>query len=142
MSAIEFQQAFHTYFDLTDIANARVHGLNGVDYIDKNRGANQFHETSTELKIEKPTDAVYCNVAKSVSLRDQGNHRQIDIIRDNCPDVVVWNPGSEKAKAMADFGDDEYPNMICVEAGAIVQPVVLEPHSKWNCNMQLVVNAD
>jgi D-hexose-6-phosphate mutarotase len=28
---------------------------------------------------------------------------------------VVWNPWVEKAKAMADFGDLEWPEMVCVE---------------------------
>eukprot|EP00559_Dactyliosolen_fragilissimus_P008829 CAMPEP_0184857216 /NCGR_PEP_ID=MMETSP0580-20130426/2379_1 /TAXON_ID=1118495 /ORGANISM="Dactyliosolen fragilissimus" /LENGTH=318 /DNA_ID=CAMNT_0027352685 /DNA_START=15 /DNA_END=968 /DNA_ORIENTATION=+ len=29
--------------------------------------------------------------------------------------VVVWNPYVDKAKAMSDFGDDQYHDMICVE---------------------------
>jgi glucose-6-phosphate 1-epimerase len=29
--------------------------------------------------------------------------------------TVVWNPWIEKAKAMADFGDDEWPTMLCIE---------------------------
>ena len=28
---------------------------------------------------------------------------------------MVWNPWIAKAKAMADFGDDEWPGMVCVE---------------------------
>ena len=29
---------------------------------------------------------------------------------------VVWNPWVDKAKRMSDFGDDEWPGMLCVEA--------------------------
>jgi glucose-6-phosphate 1-epimerase len=28
---------------------------------------------------------------------------------------VVWNPWIAKAKAMPDFGDDEWTGMVCVE---------------------------
>ena len=29
--------------------------------------------------------------------------------------TVVWNPWIAKARAMPDFGDDEWPEMVCVE---------------------------
>lgn len=29
-------------------------------------------------------------------------------------DVVVWNPWIEKAKAMSDFGDNDYKNMVFI----------------------------
>jgi len=29
--------------------------------------------------------------------------------------TVVWNPWIAKAKAMPDFGDDEWPSMLCIE---------------------------
>ena len=31
-------------------------------------------------------------------------------------DFVVWNPWEENAAKMSDFGDDEFPRMVCVEA--------------------------
>ena len=34
----------------------------------------------------------------------------------NMSDFVVWNPWRENAAKMSDFGDDEYPGMVCVEA--------------------------
>ena len=33
----------------------------------------------------------------------------------------------EKAKAMADFGDEEYKTMVCVEAGAVSKPCSVGP---------------
>eukprot|EP00588_Corethron_pennatum_P026002 CAMPEP_0194317644 /NCGR_PEP_ID=MMETSP0171-20130528/14383_1 /TAXON_ID=218684 /ORGANISM="Corethron pennatum, Strain L29A3" /LENGTH=324 /DNA_ID=CAMNT_0039074327 /DNA_START=65 /DNA_END=1039 /DNA_ORIENTATION=+ len=32
---------------------------------------------------------------------------------------VVWNPHVKKSKGMADFGDEEYHNMLCVEPGVL-----------------------
>ncbi len=39
---------------------------------------------------------------------DTGYNRKLSIHRDGFPDVVAWNPWAEKAKAFADFGDEEY----------------------------------
>jgi glucose-6-phosphate 1-epimerase len=30
--------------------------------------------------------------------------------------TVVWNPWIDKSKRLADFGDDEYTGMLCIEA--------------------------
>jgi len=42
--------------------------------------------------------------------------------------TVVWNPWVAKAKAMPDFGDDEWTGMLCVEtANAMDGAVTLAP---------------
>ena len=39
---------------------------------------------------------------------DKGSKRKITLEKEGLPDAVIWNPWAEKAKSMADFGDDEY----------------------------------
>ncbi|KAK7362233.1 hypothetical protein VNO77_04341 [Canavalia gladiata] len=48
------------------------------------------------------------------------------VIVDGLPDIVVWNPW-KKSKSIADFGDEEYKQMLCVDGVAIEQPITLEP---------------
>lgn len=50
---------------------------------------------------------------------------------------VVWNPWDKKAKAMADFGDDEYKHMLCVEAAAIEKSITLKPGEEWKGRQEL-----
>ena len=50
---------------------------------------------------------------------------RLDWLTENSCFSVVWNPWKEKAAAMADFGDDDYPEMLCVEAGHVVDRVQL-----------------
>ena len=66
---------------------------------------------------------------------------------------VVWNPWSEKAKAMGDFGDDEvrfankyflilliisqYPIMVCVEAGYVAEPYTLAAGASYSASQTL-----
>ena len=42
----------------------------------------------------------------------------------------MWNPWIDKARAMPDFGDDEWPAMLCVETANVGEAAVpLEPGS-------------
>ncbi len=45
----------------------------------------------------------------------------------------------EKAREIQDFGDDEYPNMICVEAGHVSAPVILLPGTAFEASEILQV---
>ena len=53
--------------------------------------------------------------------------------------LVVWNPWVEKAKAMSDFGDDEYNTMICVEAGYVQNRCILKPYETTVMGQEIVV---
>jgi glucose-6-phosphate 1-epimerase len=44
---------------------------------------------------------------------------------------VVWNPGPDKAAAMADLPDDDWLRMLCIEAACIGQPITLAPGQEW-----------
>jgi glucose-6-phosphate 1-epimerase len=43
---------------------------------------------------------------------------------------VVWNPHRDNARAMVDFGDDQYVDMICVEPGLLSHVPMLEGGKK------------
>ena len=54
----------------------------------------------------------------------------ISVAKENSLTTVVWNPWIEKAKALSDFGDDEWMKMICIEASNVADfAVVLSPAS-------------
>lgn len=51
--------------------------------------------------------------------------------------LVVWNPWEKKSKAMADFGDDEYKQMLCVDAAAIEKSITLKMGEEWMGRLEL-----
>lgn len=51
--------------------------------------------------------------------------------------VVVWNPWEKKSKAMTDFGDEEYKQMVCVDAAAVEKNITLKPGEEWTGRMEL-----
>jgi len=55
----------------------------------------------------------------------------LKITRSGLNDLVVWNPAIEKAKAMADLGDEAWTGFVCAEAGQVDKPVKLEKAAKW-----------
>lgn len=56
-----------------------------------------------------------------------------------CARTVIWNPWVEQSKDLSDFGDDEFPNMVCVEAGHVSSPVVLLPGTAFEASQILQV---
>lgn len=55
---------------------------------------------------------------------------------------VIWNPWVDQAREIGDLGDDEYPNMLCVEAGHVSTPVILLPGTAFEASQILQVNND
>jgi len=53
--------------------------------------------------------------------------------------LVVWNPWDVTSSTMSDFGEDEYPNMICVEAGIVITPITLNPNNTYEGTIILQV---
>lgn len=74
----------------------------------------------------------HCAFPSVSQVIDSAGSRTFEIRKSGFPDAVVWNPWVAKAKGMADFGDDEYKEMVCVEpAIAASGPVILAPGETW-----------
>ena len=59
---------------------------------------------------------------------DRGWGRRVVVEKTGSNATVVWNPWIAKAKAMPDFGDEEWPSMLCLETCNVrEQSVVLAP---------------
>jgi len=124
-----FTTALHTYFKIKDVHSISVHGLKGISYIDKVSSGKKVEETSDDIQLTGETDRVYEHVKHDVKMNSKDD--SILLKRHNFPDVVVWNLWSEKAKAMADMGDDDWVGFICAEAAATSTPITLEAGHNW-----------
>ena len=121
-SSLRFEEALHTYHRVGDIHQARIRGLSGVTYLDNTQG-NRANTQSGDVAITAQTDSAY-NSQGAFELLDPVLHRAIRVAKQNSNSTVVWNPWKEAARAMADFGDDEWQQMLCAEAGNILQNAV------------------
>jgi glucose-6-phosphate 1-epimerase len=127
-SEFTFEEALHTYFAVSDVKNVTVEGLGGVDYIDKTDGGATKTQGGKPIRIVEETDRVYLNTTGACTVVDPGQRRRIVVSKENSEATVVWNPWIAKARAMADFGDEEWPKMLCVETCNVgVTSVSLSP---------------
>ena len=55
------------------------------------------------------------NTTSTCHLHDPGLNRRISFAKSGSATTVVWNPWFAKAAGLADFGDDEWPRMLCIE---------------------------
>lgn len=112
--SLQFEEALHTYFRVGDVEKARVRGLNEVQYLDKTE-AYEKKTQQGDIVIVSETDRVFLNTIEAIELDDPVSHRRIRLTQENSHSSVIWNPWVEKARAMPDFADDEWKQMICVE---------------------------
>ena len=116
---IVFEEALHSYFAISDIAEIAISGLAGASYIDKTDAARRKLQTADLVTITAETDRVYLDTPRQCVIEDRGWRRRIVIEKDGASSSVVWNPWVEKAAAMADLGDPAWRGMVCVETGNI-----------------------
>lgn len=118
---LAFEECLHTYFAVGDIAAVSVRGLKGVSYLDKVGEPATRTETESTIKFSSEVDRVYLDTVQPVIIEDAKLKRTIRVEKFHSKSTVVWNPWIAKAKAMPDFGDDEYHRMVCVESGNVAQ---------------------
>lgn len=127
-TAFEFSAALHTYLLVDDVRRARLGGLYGVQYTDKLTGQSQQQEMDP-FSFAGEIDRMYWDAAGPLTLSTAAG--RLLISREGFDDVVLWNPGPVKAAAMADLPDDDWLQMLCVEAAQIGTPVTLAPGQEW-----------
>ncbi|KAJ0985097.1 hypothetical protein J5N97_003453 [Dioscorea zingiberensis] len=132
-----FTLAYHTYFRVTDISEVRVEGLETLDYTDNLLEKERFTEQGDAITFESEVDRVYLGTPTKIAIIDHERKRTFVLRKDGLPDAVVWNPWDKKAKAMADFGDDEYKHMLCVEAAAVEKQITLKAGEEWKGRLEL-----
>ncbi|XP_065860257.1 putative glucose-6-phosphate 1-epimerase [Euphorbia lathyris] len=134
-----FSFAYHTYLSVSDISEVRIEGLETLDYLDNLLRRERFTEQGDAITFESELDRVYLSSPSIIAVLDHERKRTFVVRKEGLPDAVVWNPWDKKSKAMADFGDEEYKHMLCVNAAAIEKPITLKPGEEWTGRLELSV---
>lgn len=134
---LEFQEALHSYFKVGDVERVAVSGLEGVRYLD-NRDNNREKRQEGKLILSKQTDNAYLDAVGPVEIVDLVLGRRLITEKLNSVSTIAWNPWSDGAAALSDFGDIEWRRMLCVEGGNVLaQPVRLKPGSTHTMTISL-----
>lgn len=111
---LRFEEGLHTYFAVGDIKQVSIDGVDGAAFSDRVTGQTGTQEGP--VTFEGETDRVYESRQYLARINDPAWERTLQVEKVGSSQTVIWNPWIDKSKAMADFGDDEWTDMVCVEA--------------------------
>lgn len=133
---VELGAAFHTYFNVGDSRQIKVSGLDGCEYLDKPDDYALKNQVG-DIEIDGEVDRVYLETLDDCVIDDPVLKRKIIVSKEGSASTIVWNPWVDNAKAMADFNDDGYQTMVCIESANAANDVrELEPgeaHTLTQC---------
>lgn len=141
----DFTLLLHTYLRTKSILHSEIFGFEGTTVTDSLNQNQESVESDQPIKINCNVDRVYRNtkdehilvLPKQDPLSETEKATQISIRKTNLPDTVLWNPWAEKAAAMKDFDDNEYHEMVCIEAGYVSDRKILKPGETYFCEQVL-----
>jgi D-hexose-6-phosphate mutarotase len=134
---VEVGGALHTYFSVADIGEISIGGLSGLDYIDR-LDDNLVKRGEGKILISEEVDRVYLETTGECIVDDPTLTRRIRVAKKGSRTTVVWNPWVEKARRMADFPDEGYRTMVCIEATNTVADVYHVPPGGEHTLSQIV----
>lgn len=134
-SSIDYTGALHSYFSVSAPQNVTVPKLDYVAFDDKL--TNQEGIPAQRSNCVGPIDTVYhTHLAQQVI--DTGWQRIIEITNQNTHQWVLWNPGVEKAQAMADIHENGEQEYVCLEAANTkVQRISAHQTAKMKQHIQI-----
>jgi len=113
--AIVVGGALHTYFRVEDIHQIAVQGLESTHYRDKlDQYKRKFQEGGVVFTGE--TDREYLDTKSDCILIDKAKSRSLKVSKEGSNTTVLWNPWQVRSEEMADFSDNGFKQMVCIEA--------------------------
>jgi len=139
---IRFEEALHTYFAVHNVKEISIGGLEQTEYLDKVDAFARKRQGPEPIRFTGETDRVYLDTTAACTIHDPGRRRQIRIAKTGSASTVVWNPWIDKARAMPDFGDLEWAEMVCVETANVGDAAVtLAPGAEHSLTAVIEVTA-
>jgi glucose-6-phosphate 1-epimerase len=138
-----YEEALHTYLQVGSIHEVEIEGLENCHYLDKVGEIAQRVQSESAIRFRGETDRVYQNTRSTCVLSDKVMKRKIEVAKCDSDSTVIWNPWIDKCRRMADFGDDEWTGMVCIET-ANVQPnhVSLSPGQIHTTRARIAIVTD
>ena len=122
-----FTEALHTYLAVGDIRWVTVAGLRSANYVGPLSDNKPIIWSADPMGFSRETDGVYTNTTTTCEADDPTWARRIEVSKTGSSSTIVWNPWTEKAKRMPDFGDEEWPGMLCVETANVRENAITLP---------------
>ena len=130
-----FEAALHNYYAIGDVLSTRVHGLEGHEFSSSSASGRE----EAPVQLGTAVDRRYPTVT-TARIEDSDNHRVITVTSEGSDGAVLWNPGPDKTRAMGDFSDGGWPQMVCFETANIGESrVTLAPDERHSMRATVTV---
>ncbi|GAA6022544.1 hypothetical protein JCM11491_005595 [Sporobolomyces phaffii] len=149
VAPLPFQALLHSYFRLPAAVrprDTRVTPLEHVSFSDKVQGGATDVERRPVVVVDGPkgeVDRVYLRAPDKLRVAYDpatGATGSIELRKKNLADVVLWNPGPEKAATIKDLEPDGADRYVCLEPGQTSSWVSLDPGESWNGSIDVAFN--
>ena len=133
-----FEQALHTYFAAGDIAEASVHGLENVPFVEHAREPEGEWDASAPIRFRAETDRVFQQVPDVLSLRATTLARMVTLDTRNSRSTIVWNPWPNKTARLSQMQADDWQSFACIESANVGENhVTLAPGASHEMTLTL-----
>ncbi|GAA5870292.1 hypothetical protein JCM16303_001951 [Sporobolomyces ruberrimus] len=147
IAPLPFQALLHSYFRLPQtVLPPQVHvtPLENLSYLDKVQGnKEELIERRKVVNVDGPkgeVDRVYLRAPDKLRLSYEGQPGSVELHKKNLADVVLWNPGPEKAETIKDMEPQGSTRYVCLEPGQTSSWVSLEPGQSWEGSIDVAFN--
>ncbi|MES2393327.1 MAG: D-hexose-6-phosphate mutarotase [Acidobacteriota bacterium] len=112
---LSFEQAFHSYYNVTDVHEVTLNGLEPTAFIDKTDDFKLKPASHEPLRFVTFTDRIYNGTTATCTLHDVAGRRRITVSKSGSNTTVVWTPFKE----LPDLGPWEWHEMLAVETANV-----------------------
>jgi glucose-6-phosphate 1-epimerase len=139
-SLLTLSNALHSYFAISQRQQVSIPAVTGLTYLDKLQDYLPRQQAS-EITLNSEVDRVYQAPPATIDLLDRGRHIKTSIESWGNNNLVIWNPGKQKARQMNDFDNLGFEQMVCIEpANALAQRITLAPGEHHRLGQEIKVN--
>lgn len=135
-TVLPFTGALHTYLALDDAHRASVSG-----WPDGGRGWDTVRDVPCPVLPALPLQGEIDRILPTApeGLRVDDGPKRLVVTQAGWSDTVVWNPGPDKAAAMADLPPGDERRLACVEAAQALSVAEVAPGATWVGRQRLVL---
>ena len=109
--AMSYEEAFHNYWQVADIHEVSLIGLEPTSFIDKTDEMKVKPAEHAQIRFIKTVDRVYNHTTADLMIHDVAGRRKILLHKTGSNTTVVWNPFGP----LPDLGEWDWHSMCAVE---------------------------
>lgn len=127
VAPLEFEEAMHTYFHVSDVHETTITGLEDTGYIDKVDNFAHKPAAHAPVTYSSKVDRVYLDTVGPYVIRDGAGKREIHMSKQGSRSTITWNNGGP----LPDLGEWDWHDYVALETGNVdVNRITLAPGEK------------